>query len=166
MLKLLLPLIFILILGIGGFYLYQSYVSKPAPLKTTSETASLPAASPVGSPVVSSDPCEVLTKGSDDVPPLYREGISWEEPRIDKHEILDYENDEPLRLNRQGCILISTAINKELADNIYNYYYGEFTKNKWGLIIDADGPNGSQSEFKKEKDISTSISVSALTTYT
>lgn len=149
MLKLIVPIVVIAVLGISGFFLYQNFQTKPATQPTsTPQIAQTPPTqpTPTSSPKATTDTCEVLTKGSSDVPPLYKEGLTWQRPTISEYEI-------PLKAEErklQGCIIKSNKISVKEKIDIRGYYYGRLLNLGWNNIVSADGPTGGVESYQKE----------------
>ena len=147
MLRLLLPLIIVLVLAGGGFFLYQNFKTKSAPQPTPSpqivQTPTL-TTQPTSSPTTSTDPCEVLTKGNADVPPLYKEGITWQKPAVVDREIGEFENPSTgegfISTRKTGCLIKSTAT-LDLVNQLRNFYTEKLSNNGWKLVDTADGPS-------------------------
>lgn len=148
--KLLVPLIVVLILVGGGFYFYQNFKAKPiyqpTPSPKITTTSTPPIQGSISSPAIKSDTCEVLTKGSADIPPLYKEGITWQQPTISEYEV-------PLKTEErklQGCIIKSNKISVKEKIDIRGYYYGRLLNLGWNNIVSADGPTGGVESYQKE----------------
>jgi len=155
MLKLLLPLVILLILAGGGFYLYQTSRSKPVTQETTYEKLiTPPPTSPLASPQVSpatAGPCEVLTKGSVDVPPLYA-GIQWQNPTIGGYDVpLGEEGSRKM----DGCLIKSSEIEFSIASKARSFYTSEALNKDWSSISSSDLPGeaGSDTWNKNSKYI-------------
>src|SRR3990167_2808874 len=133
MLKLIVPLVIVFALASGGFFLYQNSQKKPVNQTSSSPKAistSTPSVqSPTASPVTKANPCEVLTKGSVDVPPLYKEGITWQKPAVTEYEVPLAEGSRKMN----GCLIKSrdTADDKSL--QAIGYYDDNLQKSGWKI---------------------------------
>lgn len=151
MLKLLIPLIAVFILAGGGFYLYQTSRSKPAIQETAlqkqiSPSPTSPAASPQVSPAAAG-PCEVLTKGSSDVPPLYKEGITWQQPTITEYEIPLAEGSQVM----SGCLIRAKNTTDENSFKATGYYDDNLKTYEWEVLVSASGVYSSTDSYRKNK---------------
>lgn len=155
MLKLLIPVIVVLALASGGFYLYQTSRPKPVTQETAFEkpispSPTLPAVSPQASPAIA-DACEVLTKGSADVPPVYSD-IQWQQPQMTEHEIREYDKDYNLNSKMsKGCLIKSQKTTSEVTGNLWTYYMNKLDQYGWRQVDGADGVTGSMVTYKKNK---------------
>lgn len=149
--KLLVPLIVVLILAGGGFYFYQNFKTKPiyqpTPSPKITATSTPPIQSPTSTPVVKSDTCEVLTKGSSDVPPLYKEGVIWQQSKTAQYDVSLAEGSSPMN----GCLIITTHMSLDLTDQIRDSYTSELQKRNWGLETAGDMPGAGFVTWKKDK---------------
>ncbi|MEX2028233.1 MAG: hypothetical protein WD988_01925 [Candidatus Curtissbacteria bacterium] len=145
MLKLLVPVVIILLLLSAGFYLLQwQNVQTPA---LDNKTAVAPP-SPIN--FSTSDPCEVLVKGDDNLSPLYP-GVSWSEPIISEERIVDYGLEEdPVAMSLDGCLVNSSLIDFDTGNKIMKYYSESSTGNGWREAVSADGPDGSMITYYKQ----------------
>lgn len=145
MLKLLLPLTFLIILGIGALFIFQSFGTNPITQKLSPSPI-------VSSPSpISSDPCEVLTKGSADVPPLYSENVKWGQALKDTHEVTEFEDVSTGKgfssKKVDGCLIEATT-NLNVAGEIRSFYIKELQNSMWKLVDAADGPSGFYTVYK------------------
>ncbi len=156
MLKFVLPLIILFVLGVGGFYLYQGSKPKIPSQKTSSENLSGSAsASPIASSQAAVGPCEVLTKGNIDVPPLYKESITWQQPTVAEHAVSEFENlstGQGLTSTRKIGCLIKSITTLDFANKTRNFYVEKLSKNGWKLVDTADGPSSFLITYKKAKE--------------
>lgn len=160
MLKLLFLLTIVLIFAGGGFFLYQNFQTKLTPpaggLTPTPQAIQTPttATQPTSSPTTSNNLCEVLTKGSADLPPLYKEGINWQNPAIAEREIGEFENPSTgegfISTRKTGCLTKSTAT-LDFANQLRNFYIEKLSKNGWKLVDTADGPSSFLITYKKDR---------------
>ena len=153
--KLLFLLIIALILAGGGFFLYQNIKTKSAPQPTlTPQTTQTHTPQPTSSPMTSADPCEILTKGSADVPPLYKEGITWLNPAVAEREVGEFQNPSTgegfISTRKTGCLIKSTTT-LDFANQLRNFYIEKLSKNGWKLVDTADGPSSFLITYKKDK---------------
>ena len=152
MLKLFIPVIIVLVLAGGGFYLYQASRSKSVTQETTYEKLTTsPPTSPLASPQVSpatDGPCEVLTKGSVDLPTLYA-GVQWQIPTIGEYDVpLGEEGSRKMG----GCLINSQKIQSDLSLKTVDYYDTNLAKLGWIALVSASGPNGSTDSYRKGKE--------------
>lgn len=139
--RLIVFLVLVLLVGGGGFYLYQNLQKQPP--KTTAQTTK---ATPSPATPQSSDPCEVLVKGSAEVPSLYKEGITWQQPTIAEYEV-------PLGTDI-GSKVMTGCLSKTSADNessrmVRSYYLEELHKRGWKVIVQGDAPFGGLDSHQK-----------------
>jgi len=158
MLKLVIPIIIVLTLIGGGFYLYKNLqtkqVNQTSPPTQAISTPSRSTESPTASPLTKSGPCEVLTKGNTEIPPLYKEGVTWQEPKITMRELSEFENPSTgegfSSAQKNGCLIQSTTT-IDSANKIRDFYMENLSKDGWKLVDAADGPSGSLVTYKKDK---------------
>ena len=143
MFKLVVPVVVVLILAIGGFFLYQNFQTKPTSEPNPPPQTLIPTSSPTGS----TDPCEVLTKGSSDVPPIYKKGITWQQPKITEFDV-PLGSDIGSRI-MSGCLIKSTT-NDESALKVRAYYLETLTRSSWKMVVQGDAPFGGLDSFQKE----------------
>lgn len=148
MLKLLVPLIIVLALAGGGFFLYKNLQKKPVTQPTSIPQVLKNSPQPTPSPITATvDPCEVLTKGSTDIPPLYQEGIIWQQPKITEYEVPLAEGSQKMN----GCLITTTQISLDLSDQIRDSYTSELQKRNWELETAGDMPGAGFVTWKKDK---------------
>lgn len=137
MLKLIVPIVVIAVLGISGFFLYQSFQTKPTSQPTsTSNTQTA---------------CPVLSDVGIDLPKIGKQ-VKWTGPSKSEFTV-------PLlkggRKDKQvaGCLIKSEVISNEIASEIRNYFHlEEMSKKGWVEEVVADGPGmGIDSWSKAEK---------------
>lgn len=148
--KLLVPLIIVLALASGGFFLYKNLqktpVYQPTPSSEITATSTPPIQNPTASPVTKSDPCEVLTKGSADIPPLYQEGIIWQQPAMTEYEVpLGEEGSKKMR----GCLIKSQGVTDLNGRDVRIFYSGKMAESKWDPLTSADGMYSSIESYRK-----------------
>lgn len=146
MIKAVVLVVVLAILGGGGFFLYKNFqtTSKPSP-ESSPITATTPTPSP-STTQASQDACQVLEQGSTDVPPLYKEGITWQQPTMTEYEV-------PLKteeLKLQGCFIKSNEISVKKKIDIRGYYSDRLLKSGWNNIVSADGPTGGLESYQKQ----------------
>jgi len=150
MLKLLIPIIIVPTLIGAGFYLYKNLqtkqVNQTSPSPQSISTPSRSTKNPTASPVTKSDPCEVLIKGSSDVPPLY-EVASWQEPAITEYEIPLGEEDSK---KMSGCLIKSQNITDHKGRDVRIFYSGKMAELKWSPLTSADGMYSSIESYRKD----------------
>jgi len=161
MLKLFIPVIIVLVLAGGGFYLYQASRSKSVTQETTYEKLTTsPPTSPLASPQVSpatDGPCEVLTKGSVDLPTLYA-GVQWQIPTIGEYDVSEDSiasgeflingdlifnrtgEDNCIRRLKHGRTGVECIVDARYGNETYEYIY---------LI--AVSPDGKRMAFRRGK---------------
>ena len=146
MLKLIVPLVIVFALASGGFFLYQNSQKKPVNQTSSSPKAistSTPSVqSPTASPVTKANPCEVLTKGSVDVPPLYKEGITWQKPAVTEYEVPLAEGSRKMN----GCLIKSSEIEFSSASKARSFYTSEALNKGWSSISSSDLPGEAGSD--------------------
>ena len=116
MLKLLIPIIIVPTLIGAGFYLYKNLqtkqVNQTSPSPQSISTPSRSTKNPTASPVTKSDPCEVLVRGSSDVPALYPNVVSGKGSIITQ-KILGYDDeDNSVETNVTGCLINLKAVDQ------------------------------------------------------
>lgn len=79
--------------------------------------------------------CEILTKGNQNVPPIYSE-LKWQQPEISEYETPLGGGVSPKPLT--GCLLKSYKIDRESAEKVRWYYQERLTQNGWKSTLDAD----------------------------
>lgn len=139
-----------LVLAGGGFFLYQNFQTKPSPQPTPSpQTVQTPilTTQPTSSPITSTDPCEVLTKGNAYVPPLYKEGITWQEPTIIEYEVPVGE--QGLQKIR-GCLIRAEKTSDDVSFKAINYYDDNLRKYGWKALVSAGGVYSSTDSYQRE----------------
>lgn len=155
--KAVLVIVVLAVVGGGGFLLYQNFQttsskpsSEPSPLTVTTPTPTVPSAASQAP----QDTCQIIQQGSADVPPLYEEGITWQQPSIGKYEVGEYEDPSAgegfSSKEINGC-LIKTTISLEFANKIRVYYSENLPKDSWREVSTADGPSSFEDVFKKDK---------------
>ena len=149
MLKLLIPIFIVVILGTGGFFLYKNLqttpTSKPSATTVTEASPSDQTQNQAQSPTASAttDPCEVLTKGNDNLPPLFS-GVTWQKPEMTTYEVPIAEGSQMMN----GCLIKSLKNPDELAREARIYYEKNLSLNKWKMIVIADGPDGALDTYQ------------------
>lgn len=156
--KLIIPVIIVLIAAGGGLLLYQNIRTKSAPQSTSVPQASqTPTSStqPNSSPTASSDLCEVLMKGNSDLPPLYKDGITWQNPAFAEREVSGFENLSTGQgfssTRKTGCLIKSTTT-LDFANQTRNFYIEKLSKSGWKLVDTADGPSSFLIAYKKDSE--------------
>lgn len=147
MLKMILVLVVLIVLGGGGFFLYQNLQTKPASQPTTQprvDTSQKPPQEPKTSEEV--DACQILEKGSADLPPLYKEDITWQQPKIAEYEVPLSEGKTQFA---KGCLLVSTKITENVAENVRSYYFDGLKKLEWNNQVSADSPYSGRESYQK-----------------
>lgn len=145
MVKFVLPLIIVALLFGGGFFLYQNLQTKPT-LQPTSTPQTVATPAPISSPTTSIDPCEALTKGSADIPPLYKEGITWQQPKVTEYEVLLGEEGSK---KMSGCLIKSQGVTDLQGRDVRIFYSGKITESKWDPLTSADGMYSSIESYRK-----------------
>lgn len=147
MLKVLTSIVVVVLLAVGGYFLYQNFQTKytpqSSPTPQTTPTA-VPTNQPTSSPAVTSNPCQVLTKGSSDVPPLYS-GIKWEQPKVMEYEVPLGEGSQ----RRSGCLIQSSSVGLDSSDRVRDSYTREFENRKWEIESAGDMPGTGFVTWKK-----------------
>lgn len=140
MIKLLLPVTFLIILGIGGLFLLKGFGTNFVVNQNQSPSPLVSSPSPA-----SPDLCEVLTKGSTDVPQLYTENVKWDPAVKNAREVTEFEDISSGKgfssKKVDGCS-IAAATNLSIAGEVRKYYMKELQNSMWKLVDTADGPNG------------------------
>lgn len=136
------------VLGGGGFLLYQNFQTtsfkpspEPSPLTVTTPTPTVPS----GTSQVSQDACQILQNGSADVPPLYEEGITWQQPTMTEYEIPLGEGSQRML----GCLITSSKISLDLSDQVRDSYTKELQTREWELESAGDAPGAGFITWKK-----------------
>ena len=146
MLKLIIPIIIVLTLIGGGFYLYKNLqteqVNQTSPPTQAINTPSPSAKSTTASPLTKSDPCEVLVRGSSDVPPLYKEGVTWEKAQVTEYEVPLAEGSQKMN----GCLIKSSEIEFSSASKARSFYASEALNKGWNNISSSDLPGEAGSD--------------------
>lgn len=152
--RLIIPVIILLLVASGGFYLYQNLRIKPSQQQTTQnqvDQSSLPSSVPpaTSSPIVQADLCGVLTEGNGILPKLYS-NVSWTKGVITDKSILEYDSENnPSENIHHGCMSTSTGLTNSLSNEIMTYYYKFVNGNDWNEVFSADSPDGSIVTYKK-----------------
>lgn len=154
MLKLFVPLIVVLVLVGGGFYFYQNFKTKPiyqpTPSPETAVTPILPIQGSTPSPMAKSDTCEVLTKGSADVPPLYKEGVSWQVPMITEYDVpLGEEGIKKVK----GCLISSEQNSEDLILKASGYLDDNLQQKGWRILVTASGSFSGTDSYRKDNKL-------------
>ena len=146
MLKLIVPLVIVFVLAVGGIFLYKNLqkepVYQPTPSPEITATSTPPIQNPTASPAIKSDPCEVLTKGSSNVPPLYNEGITWQKPAVTEYEVPLAEGSRKMN----GCLIKSSEIEFSSASKARSFYTSEALNKGWSSISSSDLPGEAGSD--------------------
>ena len=150
--KLLIVLLVVLVCGVSGLFLYKSFQTKQVPRPTPTTQASKspsPTTEVASSPPTASaiDPCEVLTKGNSDVPPLYEEGITWEKPEVTEYQI-PLEASQPKKFT--GCLIESENTTDEMSLQVIGFYDESLQKSNWDILVTAEGVYSSTDSYKKD----------------
>lgn len=150
MLRSILILVLLVILGVGGFFLYQSLQTKPAPQSTPTpqitKTPSPTQITPTTTPQAALTSCQILEQGNADVPSLYKEGVSWQRPSVTQYEVpLGEEGSRRMR----GCLIKSQNIGTLKGRDIRIFYSGELIRLNWKPIVSADGVYSSVESYQK-----------------
>lgn len=146
------PIIIVLIAAGGGFLLFQNIRTKSAPQSTSLPQATqTPTSSRQSnsSPTPSSDLCEVLTKGSSDLPPLYKNGITWQQAKIAEYDVPLAEGSNKMI----GCSIKSSEIEFSSSSKARSFYTSEALSKGWNNISSSDLPGeaGSDTWSKNSK---------------
>jgi hypothetical protein len=154
MLKPILILVLFIILGVGGVFLYQNLQTKPVSQPTlppqTTQTSPTQITPPT-SPQMTLTACQILEQGSADVPLLYKEGVTWEKSTMTEEKITEYdENYNQSVLFLRGCLVKATGVTSDQANEFDEQYHITFEQDKWKLVNDFAGPDGSLTTYKKQ----------------
>ena len=146
--RLIIPVVILLLVASGGFYLYQNFKAKPASQEVvygspTSYQTQSPISSPASTAKEPTDPCEVLTKGNEDVPVLYSR-VKWDKPFLGDYDI-PVDKDGLKKIT--GCVIKASNITDTISSQVRNYYNLE--KYAWKNIVVADGVYSSTDVYQK-----------------
>lgn len=152
MLKLFILITTVLVLSISGVFLYQNFQSKPAKKQETQTQEQVSLASsptPIAdnqASINSQDPCEVLTKGSADIPQLYTEGVTWQQPQFTNYEV-PINEDESKKMS--GCLIKSFNNDDSDSFKATSYYDDNLQRNFWTAMVTASGTFSSTDSYSK-----------------
>jgi hypothetical protein len=151
MLKPVLILVLLVVFGVGGFFLYQNLQTKPAPqLTPTPQIAKTPSPTQVV-PTTSLQPtltvCQILEQGSADVPPLYKEGLTWQQPTMTEYEVPLAEGSQQMK----GCLITTSQTSLDSSDQVRDGYTKELEAKKWEIESAGDMPDAGFVTWKKNK---------------
>ena len=150
--KLLIVLLVILVFSVSGLFLYKNFQTKqvPQPTPTTQASKSPSATTKVASSpltAIATNPCEVLIKGNNDIPPLYEEGLTWEKTQVTEYEIpLGEEGSRKM----SGCLIKSQNITDHKGRDVRIFYSGKMAELKWSPLTSADGMYSSIESYRKD----------------
>jgi hypothetical protein len=145
--KVILLVIFLSI--IGGSYYFYSTLQKPQTITQNESPKIVSTVSPSPKTEQTMDACEVLTKGSADVPSLYAD-VTWSVPKMSSEDVLEYDaSDNVIKNQLEGCLVLSTTIGREESNKIKKHYYQSLSGNGWKEVMSTDGPNGSTISYRK-----------------
>lgn len=149
MVKTVIVVIVLLIAGGGGFFLYKNFqATKPkSSPEATPQNVILPTSTPT-TKEVSQDACTVLQNGSADVPPLYKEGITWEQPTMTEYEVPLAEASQRMR----GCLIKSSTVNLDISDLVRDNYTKELQIRNWEIESAGDVPGAGFITWRKARD--------------
>lgn len=146
MLKYLIAILTVLILGVGGFWVYKNLlVTQQVPISIEKKTITKEATSTATKSSEIKNACQVLEKGSLDVPPL-DSIIQWQKPTVTNFEV-------PLSVESQqlnGCLIISDRINLETTYKVRDNYSRELKTRNWNLESAGDMPGAGFITWKKK----------------
>lgn len=150
MLKLSILLAMVLVFSISGVFLYQNFQSKPASQPTPTiqvQKQPSPTTKVVSNPltIVTTDSCEVLIKGSSDVPPLYKERLTWEKAQITEYQVPLAEGSQKMT----GCLTKSSTTSLDLSDRVRDNYTSELENRKWEIESAGDMPGSGFATWEK-----------------
>ena len=134
-------LVILLAVGAGGFFLYKTLQGQPV-TQEKSINQSAATASPAPAVTQSSDPCEILVKGSADLPPLYS-GVSWSEPETGVYDV-PLRGEAPQKID--GCLIRTENVMEKISSEIRRHYSLE--KYAWENLVVADGMYSSTVSYR------------------
>lgn len=146
MLKLIIPFVAVLVLGIGGFFLYQNFQTKSSTqLTSTPPTTIIP--EPTSFPTAQKE-CSLLSNIGIELPKLDKK-INWTEPVKSEFSIpLLRQGREDKLIN--GCLIKSGVVTFNVASEIRNYFQiEEMPRKGWVEEVVGDGAGTGISSWSK-----------------
>src|SRR3989338_4125066 len=127
----------------GGVFFYQ--IKKSTHYKSSPESATIHSPTPG----IVSDLCKILVSGNENVPPLYKETITWQKPQETTFLIEYFENPSSglgkKSEEKVGC-LIQVQLGFSQTQLIRQYYIKEANSRAWQIAATSDLPGEASSD--------------------
>jgi len=152
MLKPVLILVLLAVFAGGGFFLYQNLQTRSAPpaggstpIPQITKTPSPTQTSFTVSPTPTLTACQILEQGSADVPPLYKEGVTWQAIKKDEFLVPLEDRDQLM----SGCSVKTIELQYDVSSKVRGYYSKALTNLGWVSVGGGDRPGGSIASWSK-----------------
>lgn len=130
----------LIVFALAGFIIFKPSFQKlgtptttPPPTSTSSNN--------------SLDPCDELSKGTADIPPLYQKGgVSWQRTLTTAYEVPIGEQGV---LTKNGCLIKSQSMSDTQGRDIRVFYSGKLMDLRWSPLVSADGMYSSIESYRK-----------------